>query len=67
MNDGFQYPLEHRLEERRLWSAAEDTGLPISFHQGAGFWSTGRTNIPPGRGVDLIRITVVAALYLGEG
>ena len=44
-----------------LWSAAEDTGLPISFHQGAGFWSTGRTNIPPGRGVDLIRITVVAA------
>ena len=44
-----------------LWSAAEDTGLPISFHQGAGFWSTGRTNIPPGRGVDLVRITVVAA------
>ena len=44
-----------------LWSAAEETGLPISFHQGAGFWSTGRTNIPPGRGVDLIRITVVAA------
>jgi predicted TIM-barrel fold metal-dependent hydrolase len=44
-----------------LWSAAEETGVPISFHQGGGLWSDAGIDIPPGRGVELVRITVVAA------
>lgn len=44
-----------------LWSAAEETGIPISFHQGGGLWSDVGIDIPPGRGVELMHITVVAA------
>ena len=33
-----------------LWSAAEETGVPISFHQGGGLWSDAGIDIPPGRG-----------------
>ena len=35
--------------------------MPISFHQGGGLWSDAGIAIPPGRGVELVRITCVAA------
>ena len=44
-----------------LWSAAEDTGLPISFHQGGGLWSATGATKPLGRVIGLVRVTVVAA------
>ncbi len=47
-----------------LWSAAEDTGLPVSFHVGGGQWST-KGDWPSGRGVHTMS-TTVAPVQLDE-
>jgi predicted TIM-barrel fold metal-dependent hydrolase len=47
-----------------LWSAAEETGLPVHFHVGGGQWST-KGEKPPGRGVQTAS-TTVAPIQLDE-
>ena len=47
-----------------LWSAAEETGLPVHFHVGGGQWST-KGEKPPGRGAQTAS-TTVAPIQLDE-
>ena len=47
-----------------LWDAAEETGLPVSFHIGGGQWST-KGEKPIGRGVQTTS-TTVAPIQLDE-